>query len=188
MSNTYLPIEERQAIKTDILEGLYKKQFRYWNDQLTALSHENTESWGRTKDKIFYAIFWERRAYYPHSWEESTSRSTPFCLPLNLRIKDFVPRMEKIAHELDTINDEKYEVERFLSNLVLFDASSDRFRDILGQTVHRFAAAAFERYCANNADRDWKLNNEFSLKTFVDANKHIIIKMSERVMLNLVTL
>lgn len=176
----------RSVIKETVLRRLYDDQFNYWNKELQNLSAENAESQGRRGRG--YSIFWKNREYAPQTVNWTSNGEKGYCLPLNPRVPEYTARMLEIAEEFDELAEERYEAERFLSNLVLFAAPPKRLQKILGRTLYRVVQKEIEHWCAGFSDADWNVNNEFSLKTFVETNQEIIKKMNERVMLNLVTL
>lgn len=170
------------------MRKLYTDQLRYWNGELAQLSKDNADSLGRGFDGYHYAIFWNNKSYAPEKLDWTPSIEKAYCLPLNPRLPKLASRMQRIAEEYEELCDERYEAERFLSNLMLFSAPPKRLRKILGRTLYKVCEKNVERYCSGFSDRDWALNNEFSLKTFVENNQSIIKAMNARVIINLVTL
>lgn len=169
-----------------LLRKLYDRQFKHWNVKLLKLCWENAESLGRAKDKIRYAIYWNHKRYAATYQPFAEVDEKAYCLPLNPHIKEYADRMEVIAEELDELWDERYEAERYLTNLFSFDAPPKRFEQALGATLFRVVQPAITRWFADSRD-SWSDNNEFGMKTFVEANAATVRKMNERVMINLVT-
>lgn len=177
----------RMRIKTCVMERLYERQLEFWNRKLKELSRENADSYGRDPSEE-YAIFFRNRRWVPENLDWTDNEPPAYCLPLNPKIPDFEKRMAEIADEFEELCNEKYEAERFLSNIVLFAAPPKRYREILGETIYSFVRDELEAYCPGIEDRDWEVNNEYSMKEYVEANQRIIKSMNERVLLNLVTL
>ncbi|MEE4244762.1 MAG: hypothetical protein V2I33_05095 [Kangiellaceae bacterium] len=184
MSHNY-----REVLKKFLLNTLYQEQFSYWTRKLQLLQNENAKSHGRLikNHSHVYAIFFNNKRWTADAIMENSQSTSAYCLPLNTKIPEFVTRMTEIAEELTELEEEQYEAERFISNLVTFDAPPERFKAILGVTLYRSAKEHINR-AFNTKKDDWNLNNEYSLKTFVKQNQEIIQKINERVMINLVTL
>lgn len=177
----------RREIKQAIMTNLYWKQLEYWNDRLVNLSHRNAELYNRN-DGAPYAIHFRNRRWAPTGlhWDdfEQIGGTVAYCLPLKPELRE---EMKEIADEFEALCDEKYEAERFLSNLVLFSIPPKRYRAIIGRTLYRLIQQTVEDFCQNFTDADWELNSEYSLREYVENNREIITKMNERVMINLVT-
>lgn len=177
----------RANIRGALLTKLYNKQYNYWNSALRQLSEENALSQGRGSDGLHYAVFWKHK---PYSWTTTPfaeSVEKAYCLPLNPRIKEYATRMEEIAEELDELWEERYEADRFITNLFTFEAPPKRFAQILGATLYRVVEDNVSAWFADAPD-NWSDNSEFGIRTFVEANQEIINKMNERVMLNIVSI
>ena len=176
----------RNQIRHLIMQKLYNRQFMHWNGLLRQLSEENALSQGRA-DGFMYAIYWNHKRYAAVTTPFAEIHEKAYCIPLNSRIKEYAYRMEEIAEELDALWDERYEAERFITNLVTFEAPPERFEQALGATLFRVVQEPITRWFANSNDM-WSDNSEFGMKTFVEANQETIKKMNERVILNLVTM
>jgi len=175
----------RSHVKYLVMQKLYNKQFMFWMFKLRVLSEENCLSQGRD-DGLCYAIFWNHKRYAPVTTPFADVPEKAYCMPLNPHIKEYAHRMEEIAGELDELWDERYETERFITNLLTFEAPPKRFEEILGATLYRVVQEPVTRWFADSDDA-WNDNSEFGLRTFVEANQETINKMSERIMLNIVT-
>lgn len=182
--------QEKDVFRSQVLHlvmtKLYNKQFMFWNSELRELSEENALSQGRGGDGLQYAIYWNFKRYAFVTKPFASVDEKAYCMPLNPRIKEYADRMEEIATELDELHDERYEAERFITNLLTFEAPPERFEKVLGATLYRVVQEPVARWFADCAD-NWSDNSEFGMRTFVEANQEIITKMNERVMLNLVT-
>ena len=177
----------RQQVRGLLMARLYNKQFMHWNNQLRTLSEENALSQGRGQDGLRYAIYWKHKPYSVCHSPFAEPAEKAYCLPLNPRIREYADRMEEIAEELDELWDERYETERFITNLLTFDAPPKRFEQILGATLYRVVQEPISQWFADSPD-NWSDNSEFGIRTFVEANQEIIRKMNERVMLNIVSI
>ena len=180
--------EYRTNIVFEIMQQLYNEQYKLWQEKLKDLSVDNQQSYGSQTSYARYALIWGNKVYRPTDWTDRQSKE--YCLPLNPKRPEFADRMREIAEELDDLDEEVYEVQRFLTNLFTFAAPPKRVKQILGPTLGRTLGKAIDRYCDGLSDTDWTMNgnNEFAMKTFVDANKETIVKMNQRVMINMTTL
>ena len=178
----------RTDVVQEIMQYLYNKQYKLWQKKLKDLSVENQQSYGNQVTYARYALIWGNKIYRPTDWTDRQSKE--YCLPLNPKRPEFADRMREIAEELDDLDEEVYEVQRFLTNLFSFAAPPKRVKAILGPTLGRALEKAIDFYCSGLSDKDWTMNgnNEFAMKTFVDANKDTIVKMNQRVMINMTTL
>lgn len=178
----------RTRMVANIMAYLYNKQYMFWQGKLKALTIDNQLSYGHTNPDMRYAIAWGSKIYSPTDWTDRNRKE--YCLPLNPRKPDLAKRMEEVAEELDDLDEERYEVERFLTNLFSFEAPPKRIKKILGPTIARALDQIIDKYMANFSDHDWTMNgnNEFAMKTFVEANKETIVLMNQRVMINMTTL
>jgi len=145
------------------------------------------EDWS---ELVLFSIYYEGQKWTPEplpgldwcNWRIDAS-----CVALN-ETSDFKARMDRIIYELDDIKTERYESERFLSGLVLFNGPPTVFEKVLGNTLYSAVAKQFEEHFTNFSSPDWSDWSDYSLKTYVNANKHIVDKMNERLLLNLITL
>lgn len=178
----------RTEIVHDIMHHLYNEQYHLWQQNLKKLSRDNQQSYGYPLTFSGYGLIWGNKTYQANDWTDRQSKE--YCLPLNPKRPEFADRMKEIAEELDDLDEEVYEVQRFLTNLFTFAAPPKRVKKILGPTLGRTLEKVIDRYCEGLSDKDWTMNgnNEFAMKTFVDANKDTIVKMNERVMINMTTL
>ena len=99
--------------------------------------------------------------------------------------------MAEIAEELDTLVEEKYETERFLSGLISFPAPAEIFAEILGDTLYSTIAAEIEKHV--NYDPlmkpdEWNERQAVSLESFMRNKNYIVQAMRQRILLNLITL
>lgn len=174
------------AVKTLLIQKLYNKQFMHWNEKLRLLCIENIHSVGREDDNLAYAIYWNHKRYSPVNGPFADADQRAYCIPLNPHMPQFTERMAEIAEELDGLYEEKYEAERFIANLLSFNAPSKCYEEALGATLYRVVKKAFEDFC--DGCGDWDPNRDYKFKMFVEFNKPTIEKMNERVVINLVTL
>lgn len=178
----------RTNLVTAIMNYLYEDQYKVWGDKVRQLSNDNQLAHGHANCYSRYGIAWKGKIYQPHDW--TIGHNKAYCLPLHSRKPAFITRMQEIAEELDDLDEESYEVKRFLNNLFSFAAPPPRVKKILGPTIGRALGSIIDTFCDGFSDKDWTMNgnNEFAMKTFVEENHDTIILMNQRVMINLTTL
>lgn len=178
----------RTHLVSNIMAYLYNKQYAVWQGKLSELNRDNQIAYGHANYYSGYGIAWNGKIYKPHDWTNRHDKA--YCLPLHSRKPAFINRMQEIAEELDDLDEETYEVERFLNNLFTFAAPPSRVKKVLGPTIGRALSDIIDKHCDGLSDTDWTMNgnNEFAMKTFVEQNHDTIILMNQRVMINLTTL
>jgi hypothetical protein len=185
MSTVY---EYRDNIKAKLMRKLFGRQLQFWNAELFTLGLKNAIS--KERDIITsmpYTIFYRNKQWMPVYVNWVDERPLP-CTELNLDYPDWEPRMARIADELQDLADEKYEAERFLSALVLFDAPPEAYERILGNTLYSTIAVELKRHCSRFAGSGWELNTEHSLAAYIETHTAVVARMNERLLMNLITL
>jgi hypothetical protein len=171
---------------------LYGKQLHLWNEALLQLGVENAYSLNKNLGIVGYpryTIYYHNRTWKPVylNWLAEEDEEV-FGLDLNPAFPEYEKRMSRIAEELTELEDEKYEVERFVSGLVLFNALPKAYAKILGRTLYAAISVEIEQHCASFTDVEWETGSNKSLETYANNNKYIITAMNERLMMNLITL
>lgn len=188
MSTVY---EFREKIKTKLMEKLYSKQLAHWNSALIALSIENA----RSQDRVIsaklpweYSIYYRDKKWCPEFLDWTDNSESVYCIQLNPAYPDFETRMERIADELTDIREERYEAERFLSGVVLFNAPPEPYKRILGSTLYAVIASELKSHHYTIRSPDYSPNAEYGLIQFARKNISIVKAMNERLMMNLISL
>jgi len=185
MSSVY---EYRAIIKDTLMHKLYYKQLQKWNKALLELSRKNSLSLGRTHvSHIPQAIWFRNKKWLPEELDWSDSVEISFCTQLNPDYPEYAILMAEIADELSEIKTEKYESERFLSGLVLFNAPPNVYEKVLGNTLFSAISSEVYQHCKHYNGVEFKNDCKSTLITYVKTNTNIIQTMNERLMLNLIT-
>jgi len=175
-------------IKERITEKLYSQQLLHWNKKLHNLSYRNAMTYGRTQDfnSLRFGIWFNGKEYHsiatPGFDALNPEDTKVFCMELNPSNENLYKEMEIIADELGSIEAEIVLVERFISNLVLFKAPPDTFKEILGEALYQCCARYFKQHSV------WDKNSEFSINTYVQENQKILQLMRQRLLVNMITI
>lgn len=188
MSTVY---EFRENVKAILMQKLYQKQLSYWSTQLIKLSNENAHTQGRklwysfNNVELFqYSIYFRDKKWSPQYLEWTADIETAYCTSLNPDYPEFQERMARIADELTDIDVERYEVERFLSGLMLFGAPPEEYLKVLGRTLYQSVKAEITAH--EHHGKDWNRNASYPFKQYTAKNKRIVVAMNERLMMNLI--
>jgi hypothetical protein len=180
-------LDYREHIKLALMKRLYQAQFRHWNNKLILLSKTNAQCYGRSRYKDNYGVYFKNKSWYPEHLDWTNKEENKYCLPLHPDFPNMLIEMGIIAEELQELQDEKYEADRFLSGLVLFNMPPNIMKETLGHTLYAPVRFFIERF-ASDLKFDWSESEEFSLITYIGKNQTILKAMHERLMLNLITL
>jgi hypothetical protein len=95
--------------------------------------------------------------------------------------------MDIISQELGEIEDEHYEINRFLSNLFTFSFDVTTLKDILGDMIYESCKDTLSRF-RNRFEKRWTDDAKTTLAAFITENESTKKKLKERLMINLITL
>ena len=180
MLNTYS--SAWAVIKNDILDGLYGTQIRFWNMKLAKLIQKNGQFQGviiPEAQAAKSAIQQGSKSWIalPVNWLEITYEPE-YHFPLFDSSPDLEEELTAIGHELNKIEKERYESDRFLSALIMYAPSNKELHELLGDNLYSLVkytiAAAPEEMLAFD-----------TLEDFLKKNARILEHMQERVLLNL---
>jgi hypothetical protein len=92
-----------------------------------------------------------------------------------------------VADELGDIVEEKYAVNRYISNLLTFPFTLGVMKDILGDMLYESCEAVLSRHVLE-CSAQWGNAAQESLSLFVTENASTGKKLKERLLVNLITL
>ena len=170
-------------------EELYKKQLNYWNKELQGLAYINAVSHGHEHPEPFNSdmdtlgsIVYQGRSW---SWVSldwlDEWRETDYSYPLS-DDEDLQKKVEETTEELLSIKREKYETQRFMSGLSLFDMTNKLLEKILGENLFYIV-----RPYSKELPTEIEPAEEFALMTYVKKHKTTLEHMNQRVLVNLIT-
>ena len=122
-----IPFEYGMVVKEGLFNKLYIPQLNYWNGRLKDLSERNVSCYAREDeafnmdDQSFVAIFYEGDTFNLLPLDEDDDPVSPYCLELFTGDPNLVKDMELCAQEINKLKRERYEAQRFLAGLMLFD-------------------------------------------------------------------
>ncbi len=131
-------------------------------------------------------IFYANKKWTELSLTFTEPTEPTYCIELNPSFPHFAKEMKLIALEMEELEEESYDAERFLTSLLSLAWTPDTFKEIIGDTLYSSCCAILKIH-----ERDLEPITEattIALYTFVDENKAIAAKLTERLMVNLITL
>lgn len=182
----------RWAIKNKLMEKLYEDQLKYWNLKLSNLAFNNALTHGRGIDvvnnRMTYAIYYDDKEWRPQHLDWTKRDESKYCLELHPSNPQLADEMAVIADELGEIEEERYEAERFLSGLLMFEAPPEIFQKVLGDVLYEPCKTEVLEFCSQFSTDVWDKNGEFSMNIFIERYQSIITAMKQRLLRNIVSL
>jgi hypothetical protein len=182
--------EFRQTALQQILHRLYYEQLTYWNKELTQVRYKNTQAHAKSNfdAHMSYGIYHNgKRFFHEHMSREDNEDQKFTPLPIHPERKDLHNRMDVVADELGDIVEEKYAVNRYISNLLTFPFTLGVMKDILGDMLYESCEAVLSRHVLE-CSAQWGNAAQESLSLFVTENASTGKKLKERLLVNLITL
>lgn len=178
-------------IKQKLLTYIFQPQLNFLNKKLRKLIELNCNLYNKNIYPT-YSIYYKNKEWQPHSLFSNLfigeQKINKTCLDSKLTGKA-EQELDNITQEMTEIKQEIYEIDRFLSGLLIFNIHYRYFKEILGDNLFSICEKEFELfYCNNNENKLWNNAGDFSMKLYVDKYQDLITKMKNRVMANLVTL
>lgn len=189
-----IPYEYGMVLKDGLFEKLYLPQLEYWNKRLREFSDKNVAAYAREDeafnldDQSFVAIFFEGESFNLLPLDQDDDPVSPYCLELYDGDKDLVAEFTVIAEEIHKLNRERYEAQRFLSGLMIFEPPPKLVIDLVGDGLGRICENVLRSYGWNIDEMKWDPHEPAALETFLAEQKPIIEAMQQRMLLNLITI
>lgn len=190
------PTTISEAAKYSIMYALYVTTVHQLNKELKQILLNNAAAHNRSTNEV-YTLFFDGKArgllsVMPHHEE----KSNVFCLPLHETLKPGEQNIRNLVEEIESVREEIYQVDRFISHLVTIRIPMSKLREYLGETLTnlmqkvpaKYNVWAFKPVLEDEITTNWHQNSEEMLKALIEPNKEIINKMKERILLNLITL
>jgi hypothetical protein len=180
----------RQTALQQILHKLYFEQLTYWNKQLWYVRKQNTIAHGRNNYDIHvsYGVLYGGQSFFhEHMSREDNEDQKSIPLPIHPTRPELTTMMEVIADELGDIRDEKYAVNRYISNLLTFPFSLAAIKDILGDMLYESCEAVLS-HNELECSAQWGNAAQEALSLFVTENASTGKRLKERLLVNLITL
>lgn len=189
-----IPFEYGMVVKDGLFDRLYTPQLHYWNKRLRAISEKNVACYAREDeafnldDKSFVAIFYEGDTFNLLPLDEDETPTSPYCLELFTNDKELDAEFSIVAQEIQKLNRERYEAQRFLAGLMMFDPPIGKLNIILGDGLGRVCQNIIRDYGWTADKMQWELYEPAALETFLSEQQSIIQAMQERMLLNMITI
>ena len=176
-------LTDKEILVNATIRALYFEHHEFWLKRLTHLIAKNNESLGKAIHPREGAIHYAGKVWF-RPWMEATE-------PDDFQISQVHPEHEKecieITAELGELEVEQYEVERFMSGLLLFEAPVFEIKKALGaeliDEIERSEKVSFDSL-GNSAG---VLNNQtMALHVYVNQHQYIIDAMNERILGNMI--
>ena len=182
----------RNQIKNNLLNQLYKVPNKYWRDKLQVIILENASLNGRPINKPMvelkhtYGIHYNNRNWFSYSAELPEGYPEPHhCIPLISGYPRLEEELAEVTSEIKKLEDEEYEVDHFLSGLVLFPAPPHIFRKVLGNRLFKETIDKMEEHLSEINSHVWDDNVQHAMLTFVNRHQDIVKQMQKRQLDNL---
>jgi hypothetical protein len=189
-----VPFDYGMVVKDGLFDRLYRPQLEYWNKRLRSLSDRNVACYAREDeafnldDQSFVAIFFEGDTFSLLPLDEDEDPISPYCLELFTGDKDLVDEFIVAAGEIQKLKRERYESQRFLAGLMMFDPPPAKLESVLGDGLGRICQNVLRDRGWNSAEMQWDPHEPAELETFLDEQQGIITAMQERMLLNMITI
>lgn len=177
-----------ETVKNQLIVELYCSQLSFWNTKLQKLAKLNAEINGYTPENV--SPFWGGIVFKGQLWSRvymtdlpEESKQLEYYFLIDESDPALWEQMEEITEELLAIKREKYETERFLSGLSMFDFPPAVLQKILGNNMFSVV-----RDHLPHTSYEISPVEEHSLMTYVNNHRPILEHMNERILLNLITL
>jgi len=189
-----VPFEYGMVVKDGLFERLYTPQLHYWNKRLRSLSERNVACYAREdeafnlNDQSFVAIFYDGDTFTLLPLDDDEEPASPYCLELFGNDKELADEFSIVAEEIQKLNRERYEAQRFLAGLMLFDPPPSKLNTILGDGLSRVCHNVIRDYGWSTDQMQWEPHEPAALETFLSEQQSIITAMQERMLLNMITI
>lgn len=189
-----IPFEYGMVFKDGLFTRLYTPQLTYWNDRLRSISERNVAAYARedeafnVDDRSFVAVFYDGETFNLLPMDEDDDPFSPYCLELYEQDPQLVKDMVTVAREVKRLKDERYEAQRFLAGLAMFDPNPVDLHRILGDGLSQMCNNVLREHGWVIEEMRWEAHEPAALKTFVEEQKDIVTAMQERVLLNMITI
>ena len=178
----------REIFRAILLDRLFVPQREYWKTKLQDIIDTNRIMHGKRSNHP-YGIH-----YLNRNWEgnrENEWGEEPIFLSLHPEILHKEKEILEIVGQLAELETEEYEVNRFLSGLVLFPAPFKVFEKILGKQLSEEISSVTLLRPGLQEDHEesmpWDENANSAIMTYVKQHDYVLKVMNQRLVINLIT-
>lgn len=179
-----------EKISERMIDELYSAQLKFWNHRLQQLAYKNAQCHNHPHEEDFNedlsilgGIVHKGRTWTWISldWLDEW-RETEYSYPLFIGDDKLVADVVETTEELMAIKKEKYETQRFMSGLSLFQVTKKILESILGENLFYII-----RPFSKDLPPEVEDAEEVALMTYVKKHKTTLEHMNQRVLVNLIT-
>ena len=187
-----VPFDYGMVVKDGLFDRLYRPQLEYWNKRLRGLSERNVACYAREDeafnldDQSFVAIFYEGDTFSLLPLDEDDDPISPYCLELFGGDKELVQEFDVVSGEIQKLKRERYEAQRFLAGLMMFDPPPAQLVEILGDGLGRVCQNVIRERGWAAGEMQWAPHEPKALETFLEEQHPIITAMQQRMLLNMI--
>lgn len=171
-------------MKRALMNTLYSSQVSHWNYEFALIVQRHALSLGVELDinEAYKAgIRYDEKTWKTLSadWMEPVPQ-IEYLVPTDFMLDDVRRDFERVIPELDKIIKERYEADRFISGLSLYNLRYDQLENILGDNLFGIV-----KVMARGLSREEEVYEPMPLAQFLQERAHVVEAMQERVIINL---
>jgi len=176
-------LTEKEILINATMKSLYEGQHEFWQKRLTGVITKNLNTLGRNDHPRECALHYAGRVWF-RPWMEKEDKG-------DFLIQRVHPEHEKevieVTSELAELENEQYEVGRFMSSLLLFSAPVLEFKKALGvELVTEIEQRENVSFDSLGQSAGVIENQTAALKEFVDQHEYVVDMMTERILANMI--
>ena len=177
-------LTEKEVLINATMKCLYSDQHEFWQRRLTGLIQKNLETLGqKDENPRECAINYGGRVWF-RPWMDKTEKD-------DFLVQRVHPEHEKeaieVTSEIKELTDEQYEVGRFMSSLLLFQAPAIEIKKALGvELVNEIENREKVSFDSVHSSEGVLNNQTDQLRIFAEQNSQIIEMMTERILANII--
>ena len=189
-----VPFDYGMVVKEGLFDDLYRPQLEYWNKRLRSISERNVACYAREDeafnldDQSFVSVFYEGDTFGLLPLDDDDDPVSPYCLELFTGDPELTREFSVVAHEIRKLKQERYEAQRFLAGLMMFDPPPAMLVEILGDGLGQVCQNVIHKRGWAASEMQWDPHEPAALKTYLDEQAPIIEAMQQRMLLNMITI
>lgn len=178
----------RECVRDGLLSQLYDDQYKYWHKQLNEIAQENSLTYGNTKSP--FGLFYLGKVWVGDPDYLSGINKALYSFPLQTLGGELEKRLISVVAELSELDNEKYEVTRFISGLLSLAGNLHTILEHLGSQLYSICKEYLNGYqYIEHLDESANLLklSKHQIKLYVEKHTYIIDSMRARLVLNLIS-
>ena len=178
-------LTEKEVLINATLKCLYNEQYEFWQKRLTQLVTKNLNTLGRKDHPRECAIHYAGRVWF-RPWVAGDKYDQADFLIQKVHVEHEKEAIE-ITSELGEIEQERHQVGRFMSSLLLFQAPAIEIKKALGvELVNEIEQREKVSFDSVHASEGVINNQTIQLREFAEKHDYIIASMTERILANMI--